>query len=196
MDATVPGIEIADDADALCVGRPDGELHATNAFNFADVRAERIVELVMRAFADQVQLEFGEHGRKGVRVDHFAGAAVVPAEAQAVVAGLGPLRDIGGQPGLEDAAGFDAVGGDLVPEDEHGDVGGVRLHDPDDVPATAVAVDRVRAQVAEWVAMLRAQEKLRVGGRRDYLGRLLMLFILHRTQITPPLDSVRTHTSA
>ena len=43
LHAPVPEIEIADDAHPLGVRRPDGEMHASDARNFANMRAELFV---------------------------------------------------------------------------------------------------------------------------------------------------------
>ncbi len=72
MRAAVPLIEIADDADALRVGRPDAELHAGDAVDFADVRAELVERAVMRAFGEKMQIEIAEEGREVVGVKPFA----------------------------------------------------------------------------------------------------------------------------
>src|SRR5579864_4170128 len=39
INAAVPGIKIANDADAFGVGRPDAEMHAANPCDFPDMRA-------------------------------------------------------------------------------------------------------------------------------------------------------------
>ncbi len=56
MAAGIPVVEIADDADALRVGGPDGEVHAFDTADVAEVGAELGVALPVRAFAQQVQI--------------------------------------------------------------------------------------------------------------------------------------------
>lgn len=83
VDAAVPMIEIADDADARRVGRPDGEVHAGHSGDFAKVRAEFFVILEMSAFAEEVKVVIGEKRREGKRVIGFAGL-VLRGDAQTV----------------------------------------------------------------------------------------------------------------
>jgi hypothetical protein len=52
----LPVVEVADDADAFGVGRPDGEVGAVNARRGARVRAELQVQPVVRALVEQVQV--------------------------------------------------------------------------------------------------------------------------------------------
>jgi len=59
MDAAIPLVEIADDADALRVGRPYGEVHAGDPGHFAKVCAELFVILEMSAFAEEVEIVVG-----------------------------------------------------------------------------------------------------------------------------------------
>ena len=49
------------------------------------MRAQFLVALPMRTFAQKMQIEIGEQGRKGIRVRHFAHAAVIPAYTQAII---------------------------------------------------------------------------------------------------------------
>ena len=62
--AAIPDVEVADDADALGVRRPDGEVHAGDAVDRAQVRAEPLVAPPMRAFAEQVQVVVGQQRGK------------------------------------------------------------------------------------------------------------------------------------
>ncbi len=66
--AAVPQVERTDHADAFCVGRPDGEPRAGQAVEFGRMRAELVVDRVVIAFAEQVQVEVGELRREVVRV--------------------------------------------------------------------------------------------------------------------------------
>ena len=54
MDAAVPMVEVADHADALRVGSPDGEVDAADARERDDVRTELVVGVVVAAFAHEV----------------------------------------------------------------------------------------------------------------------------------------------
>ena len=62
MTPAVPGVEVADDADALGIGCPDSEGGALDAVDFAQVRAEPLEGAKMRAFGEQPDVEFAEHG--------------------------------------------------------------------------------------------------------------------------------------
>lgn len=84
MDAAVPAIEVADDADATSAGRPDGEVHAGDTIDGFDVGAELFVGVVVTAFAHEVEVEFSEEKREGVGVEIFGDFAVTRAEANAI----------------------------------------------------------------------------------------------------------------
>ena len=68
MATAVPVVEIADDADAPRIGRPDGEGDAERAIMLAPMRAENGVAFVMRAFDQQVDVEIAQHRRERVDV--------------------------------------------------------------------------------------------------------------------------------
>ena len=73
VQASVPGVEVADDADGARGGRPDrerGPAHrrARADAHLAHVRAEARVQLLVAAFADQVQVELAERRSERVRV--------------------------------------------------------------------------------------------------------------------------------
>ena len=55
MDASVPAVEVADDADAHSVGRPDGEMDAGDAADVERMRAELVVDPGVIALAEQVE---------------------------------------------------------------------------------------------------------------------------------------------
>src|SRR5277367_96984 len=87
MDATVPEIEIADDADAQRVRRPYPEVDAANARHLADVRAQLFVFLVVRSFARKVKIVIGEQGRKCIGVQSIERVAVGELEMQTISGG-------------------------------------------------------------------------------------------------------------
>ena len=68
MAPRVPAVEIAHHRDHQRVGRPHGKPRARHALGFGEVRAERRVALVVRAFAVQVQLERREDRRERIRI--------------------------------------------------------------------------------------------------------------------------------
>ena len=75
METPVPVVEIADDADALGVRRPDGETRAGNAVNHAQLRAELLVNFPLVALAEEEQIRFAQRRQKGKRVARAARVA-------------------------------------------------------------------------------------------------------------------------
>ena len=68
VDAAVPAVEIADHAHALGVRRPDREVHAGGRCRRDAVRAELLERAMVRPFAEQVQIEIGEHPAVTIRI--------------------------------------------------------------------------------------------------------------------------------
>ena len=64
MQPAVPAVEVSDDADRTRRRRPDGEADALDAFEFADVRAQPAVELLVAALDREVEVELAERGGK------------------------------------------------------------------------------------------------------------------------------------
>ena len=71
--ATVPGIEIADNRYAACRRRKDGEGRALDAVHRHGMRPELVVEPVVVAFGDQVDVRFAKDRSEAI------GIALVPA---------------------------------------------------------------------------------------------------------------------
>ena len=71
MPAAVPVIEVADHADSLRVGGPDGEVDSAKPLMRSEVGTEPLVIAIVRPFAEQVQVEIGEHRPKRVRIDEL-----------------------------------------------------------------------------------------------------------------------------
>src|SRR5262249_46845714 len=84
MSPTVPAVPVADDAHALRVRRPYCEDHAAYAVHVRRVRAELVVDPVVRALAEQMQVVVGERRREAVRVVGRPHAPVVTRDAQPV----------------------------------------------------------------------------------------------------------------
>ena len=66
--AIVPAAEVADDADALRVGRPDRERHAVHPVELPRPRAERLPQPAMRALGDQVDVHIPERRQEPVGI--------------------------------------------------------------------------------------------------------------------------------
>jgi len=77
-------VEIADDANALSVGRPDGEMHAGDSGDFAKMRAEFFVILEMSAFAEEVEVVVGEKRREGEGIEGLGRLVLRGRDAQSV----------------------------------------------------------------------------------------------------------------
>ena len=71
MPPRVPEIEIADHADPPRIGREHDERDAVDAVERHRMRAELVVKPLMSAFAEQIQIEVGQHRRKAVGVLEF-----------------------------------------------------------------------------------------------------------------------------
>jgi hypothetical protein len=82
MRASIPAVEIPDDADALRVGRPDREVDPGDPVNGCAVRPELFPGAVMRPFVEQVQVEVGEDLTELIGIEDLAGGvALVNAQA-------------------------------------------------------------------------------------------------------------------
>ena len=68
VPAAVPMIEVADDAHARGVGRPDGEIDAFHAVDRPQVGAEAVIALPVPPLVEQVHVVLGQEVRKGVRI--------------------------------------------------------------------------------------------------------------------------------
>ena len=93
IDAAVPGAEIADDAHAARVRRPHREADAGDAIHHANVRAELLPELAMRAFVEQMKIDVAERRQKAIRIAPLPHGAVGVVEAQAIVQRQRRARD-------------------------------------------------------------------------------------------------------
>src|SRR5262249_61080620 len=67
MHAAVPQVEVADDADAFGVGRPDGEVHAVGLADAHQVRAELLVDTRMAALCGQAEVGLGDDAAVAIR---------------------------------------------------------------------------------------------------------------------------------
>ena len=81
----VPGVEIANHRDAPRVGRPDREMHAGDPLMRDRMRAERVPQPPVGAFADQVDVHVAQHAAKAVGIVILPASGAVAA-AQPVAA--------------------------------------------------------------------------------------------------------------
>jgi len=107
VDASVPAVEVADHADAVSVGRPDGEVDAAHAVHLAGVRAQLAVRLGVAPLAEKVQVVFGQQRAEGIRIGKRLLQAGVSLPLE-MVAQAGPAAP---HTGLKEAAFMQALHG-------------------------------------------------------------------------------------
>ncbi len=158
MHAPIPAVEIAHHANAQRVRRPNRKMHPAQPGDLPNMRAHLFVEHLVRAFAEQVQVEIGKQRRKSVRVGNFAAVAVVPADAQAIAFRAQRTRDARRQKRLENSLGLHARSRNRLAIDQHRDLGSERLNRPNHQPRRAIAFHHMRPQNAQGVRMLSPQK--------------------------------------
>jgi len=110
MDAAVPAVHVADDADALCGGSPDGKVRAGDACDGMEMRAKFFVGGEVAAFADEVKIEVSEEKREGVGIENFERLISVTAALNFVATGFGSGGLIRWPDGFEEAFGAEFHG--------------------------------------------------------------------------------------
>src|SRR5579864_799274 len=76
MTAAVPQIEVADHAHPAGIRRPNREHNAVNILDAHKVRAQPVISLKMRAFTQQVDIDFTEPRVELIRIDNFLGSPI------------------------------------------------------------------------------------------------------------------------
>ena len=104
MDASVPRIEVADDAEAARIGRPDRERHSGDTAQLARMRAEHLVGPLVLEFAEQMEVEVAERGQKAVRIVNRGRSTAAKENLEPVGEQLAPSF----QPYLEDSGRVNA----------------------------------------------------------------------------------------
>ena len=147
----VPGVEITDHRDAAGIRRPHGEARAAHAVDGHHVGAERMRQLEVPAFAEQVQVDVAEQGSVRVGVLGFLHDPARPGDAQQIRRAL--AHDSLKQAVLDmlqppDARAIGAAQhlGELSARQEG-------AHDP---PGRGL----VRTEHPEWIAVKRMRERL------------------------------------
>jgi hypothetical protein len=185
VEASVPGVEVADDGDRSGGRGPDGERRARDPTDLLGVGAEPLVEALVAALLGEVEVELAERRREGVRVVHREAVAVRVGDVELVgerQAGVGDrdLEDARAVGRLEaERAAFGSV-------DTRVDGLGIRAPDADpDAAAGRVGTEHVvgvavlsRAQQVELVAHAHAggsssMRAIAVTGTISQSGRLL-----------------------
>ena len=85
MAPTIPTVKIADNADSLGVGRPDGKSCACVPVDFGQVSAQFFVDVVVVALLVQVHVKLTENRAVGVRVTNLEGLSGPGRDLQEIV---------------------------------------------------------------------------------------------------------------
>lgn len=155
----VPVVEVSADPHPARVGRPDGEAGAGDTLDGQRLRAERLPQLLVASFADQMQIEFTEGGQEAVRILELDLGVVVRDEER--VLRDGAQRQ---QPGEEALAVVVQFGAEPLPDHGHGP--GVRPQRPDG----DAAGDRVGAEQRVRVVVAAAEQPFAVTGAERLRG--------------------------
>ena len=123
------------------------------------VRAELLEGAVMRAFAEQVQIEIGQHAAVAIRIVDLDGRVTRVRDPQSIVRDTRPILPLPPRkPDFENAGGISPVHRDngLARHEVQVDAARRRLKCTDDDGAGVVAV---RTQNGEWIAVCAAHER-------------------------------------
>ena len=88
VPARIPVIEVAHQAHDFGVRSPYGKAHAANTIHGRDMRAERVVALVVRALAVEVNFEVADQRWKAIRIVDGLRATVPQLQPKAIVPGF------------------------------------------------------------------------------------------------------------
>ena len=154
MAAPVPAVPVADHGDALRIGRPHREDDPRHAFERRGMRSQLVVDPVVGALPEEVEIEARQGRGKAVRVFDLDRMPPAVGRADAVrdkePAGELALPETGGVQRLERVREGAGV------ERHHGDLDGAGQEDPHD---DAIG-GRVRPQHGEGIAVLSGDEGL------------------------------------
>ncbi len=143
----VPEVEIADDRNGLRIRSQHDEADARHTLARHRVRAKLVVETLVRALAEQVEVEVAQDRRKAIRVLELHGVVAEACPQSVVLRSVGNFA--GEKPTLVDA--FERR--DRAAVVDHLDVGRIRQECAHDV----VSVLLVAPEIAERVGMTPAQ---------------------------------------
>ncbi len=146
MDARVPAVKFADDADALRVG-PKAQVDAAHAVDCHEMRAQLLVAIEQVALAKQIEVVVGQERRKAVGVLQLVFRARRVGRDEAIGERFGAVLEHG----LEEAGGVHALhgralaGGRVV----HKDSGVQRAEGADRDRRAVIHRDHMRAENIE-----------------------------------------------
>ncbi len=167
IDPAIPAVEVADDADALRVRRPDREVNALRAAKVAQVRAEFFVELQMVSLGKQMQVHLAHDEPVAVGIMNERARSIPAAEMNAIIrVSLHP-----GERGLEKSLGAEAIRGEaLFFSLRQNDAHFLRVG-PEDAHDEIVA-DPVRPEDPKRIGMRAGEEEVElVHGHTGYFER-------------------------
>src|SRR6185436_2890031 len=84
QEAAVPAIEVADDPDAARVRRPDGEGDAVDALVGSWMRAQDVIQPLVRSLGDEVEVDLADRRPEAIRIVALPGLAVGEGESLAI----------------------------------------------------------------------------------------------------------------
>ena len=168
MKPSVPLVEIADDADALRVWRPDGETRAGHPVNHAQLRAEFFVNAAFVALAEEEQIRFAQSWQKRKGIARAAGLALMIGDHQVVGINLAHrfgdgLKDIGFRNPLQFKRRLVFFVDRL-----NGDFGGIRKQGADDEAGAAAKRMHPEQRVGRLVGQL--NEAAQLFARENHAG--------------------------
>ncbi len=162
MSPPVPGVPVADHADALGVGRPHGEDHAVHAVDAGPVGAELVVHAIVGALAEQVEIVVGQRRGEAVGILDLRDTPLVVGHAQLV-------GSEGGRQGT-----FPEAGGVHGPERMWRPAAAARHHGhrprlgQERADGETLIPVRMRTQYRERITVLARDEGLDHVGRRSH----------------------------
>ena len=155
MHAAVPRVEVADDADAIGVGRPHGEVHTGGRPERDPMRPELLERAMVRAFSEQMEIEIREHPAVPKRI----------VDLDRVVAGIRDPQPVIGRAAVDvrlvEARRIPLRHRDhlTVGDETHLDVSSGRLEDTNHrAAAVGFFSSRMRTEHAERIAVVAADE--------------------------------------
>ena len=145
--ASVPCVEMPDDADTARIGGPDREGHARHALMRHRMGTKLVVKTAMAALGQQVFIHFPQNGAKAIGVVHLP-FVIARAHRQFI----GTVR----AGTAEEALRVDLLQREGLAIGQGTDLGGLRGKDPQ--------LSVMRSQDREGIVMLPAQDRLDPGG--------------------------------
>src|SRR5450755_4225149 len=150
MDATIPSIEIPDDADALRVRRPNRKINSRDSADRAQLRAELLVKLMMISFGEEMQIHLAHDRAETIRIVQLMFSVVPRNDAHFIVA----IAFFSRHDGLEKPFVIEALGREFLSVRNDIDLFGFGTKDAND----QIITDAMRTKNAKRIGM-RAGEK-------------------------------------